>query len=162
MANRTNFRVLLGGTLLALFLLSACAPTSKPTTEAAKVDPTGEVEYAEATQKLGKLAIDANAHYKAGRREEAGKLVTEGQPLIRQVLQPSHPTLEAMQAVSDLDQLYGEMLLENRHYGFARELLQKNVARWKHWKPETEDTRRRLKEATDAIARCDRAMASGK
>lgn len=162
MAIRNFIHVLCGACVLALTLLSACGPAPKPAADAVRPDPTGEVEYAEATQKLAKLAAEANAHYKAGRREEAGKLVTEGQPLIRQVLQPSHPTLEAMQAVSDLDQLYGEMLLENRHYGFARELLQKNVARWKHWKPETEDTRRRLKEATDAIARCDRAMVSGK
>jgi hypothetical protein len=63
-----------------------------------------------------------------------------------------------MEAVSDLDHLYGRMLVSNGYYGSARLLFQKNVTRWKTWKPPTPDTDRRLKEAETAIAECDRHM----
>ena len=45
-----------------------------------------------------------------------------------------------METVSDLDQLYGQMLLANRNYGWARLVFQKNRARWKTWKPATSET----------------------
>ena len=35
-------------------------------------------------------------------------------------------------------------------------LFQKNVTRWKTWKPQTPETERRLKEANADIAECDR------
>jgi len=63
-----------------------------------------------------------------------------------------------MQDASDLDDLYGQMLLSNRNYGWARLFFQKNLARWKNWKPQTPDTAARLKQAQDAIAECDRRM----
>jgi hypothetical protein len=50
------------------------------------------------------------------------------------------------------------MLLANRHYGWARLQFQKNVARWKHWMPQTKETARRLKQAESAIAECDRRL----
>jgi hypothetical protein len=61
-----------------------------------------------------------------------------------------------MEAAGDLDQLYGTMLLNNRHYGWARMMFQENLARWKHWRPATDESQRRLKQAEDAIAECDR------
>jgi hypothetical protein len=63
-----------------------------------------------------------------------------------------------MEAASDLDELYGKMLLSNRNYGWARLMFQKNVARWKHWNPRTPDTAARLKEAESEIVECDRRM----
>jgi hypothetical protein len=63
-----------------------------------------------------------------------------------------------MEAVSDLDDLYARMLLSDGHDGFARMLLQKNRARWKNWKPQTADTMRRLQQAEDGIAECDRRL----
>lgn len=98
----------------------------------------------------------------AGRRQEAAALVTEGQPLAKELLSVSRPNLAAMEAVSDLDQIYGDLLLANRHTLYARQLFQRNVARWKHWKPQTEDTLRRLREAEDSIARCDLQRAEGR
>jgi hypothetical protein len=68
------------------------------------------------------------------------------------------PTLAAMEAIADLDQVYGRMLIYNGYYGSARLLFQKNVTRWKNWKPPTPDTERRLKDANSAIAECDRHM----
>jgi hypothetical protein len=63
-----------------------------------------------------------------------------------------------MEAASDLDDLYGRMLLANRHYGWARMFFQKNAARWRTWTPATEDTERRRKVAEARIAECDRRM----
>ena len=72
------------------------------------------------------------------------------------LLTVSQPSLEATIAASDLDQLYGRMLLANRHYGWARLQFQKNLARWKHWQPRTADVAARQQQAEDAIAECDR------
>ena len=69
------------------------------------------------------------------------------------------PTLPAIEAASDLDDLYGRMLLRNRQYGWARDFFQKNVIRWKTWKPQTPDTERRWKQAAAAVAECDRDLA---
>lgn len=64
-----------------------------------------------------------------------------------------------MAAASDLDELYGHMLLTNGNYGWARMMFQKNVARWRSWKPRTDETERRLKVAEAEVAECDRRMA---
>jgi hypothetical protein len=72
------------------------------------------------------------------------------------LLSVPRPTLEAAEAASDLDQLYGRMLLSNRHYGWARLMFQKNLARWKHWQPQTPETSRRFQQAVSAIAECDK------
>jgi hypothetical protein len=66
------------------------------------------------------------------------------------------PTLAAMAAASDLDEVYGQMLLSNHNYGWARMFFQKNLARWKHWTPQTPDTASRQREALDEIAECDK------
>jgi hypothetical protein len=50
------------------------------------------------------------------------------------------------------------MLLSNRNYGWARLFFQKNLARWKNWKPQTPDTAARLKQAQEAIAETDRQL----
>jgi hypothetical protein len=61
-------------------------------------------------------------------------------------------------AVSDLDRLYGRMLLANRNVGWARLTFQKNLARWRNWRPETADSARRLQQAKDDIAECDKRL----
>ncbi len=63
-----------------------------------------------------------------------------------------------MEAASDLDQLYGRMLFAEQNYGWARLQFQKNVARWRNWRPPTPETARRLKLAASAIAECDRQL----
>src|ERR1035441_1397285 len=74
-------------------------------------------------------------------------LNTQGQPLSLRLLAAPRPTLAAMEAASDLDHLYAAMLLANKNYGWARLAFQKNVSRWKYWRPQTPDTARRLKAA---------------
>ena len=88
-----------------------------------------------------------------------GAIVTNAQPVENRLLSVPRPTLAAMQASSDLDDVYGRMLLRNRQYGWARDFFQKNVIRWKTWKPRTADTERRWKQAVAAVAECDRGLA---
>jgi hypothetical protein len=102
------------------------------------------------------MARDAGAALNHGATDRAAAIVTDGQPLIHRLLSVSHPTLPAMEAVSDLDQLYGQMLLRNRHYVWARVLFQKNLTRWTLWTPPTPDTLHRLETARSAVAECDR------
>jgi hypothetical protein len=102
------------------------------------------------------MTREAETALRHGQPEQAAAIVTKGQPLIHRLLGIPRPTLPAMEAVSDLDQLYGQMLLGNRHYVWARTFFQKNLTRWRIWKPQTPDTVRRLKMARAAVAECDR------
>jgi len=77
---------------------------------------------------------------------------------MKRLLAVPHPTLEAAEAASDLDDLYGRMLLSNHHYGWAQMMFQKNLSRWKHWDPQTEETTRRMKQAESEIAECTRKI----
>jgi len=101
---------------------------------------------------------DAEGLLRAGKSDRAAAIVTKGQALAGRLLAAPHPTLAAMEAASDLDQMYAGMLLGNRNYGWARLAFQKNVSRWKNWRPRTEDSARRLKLAQDGISECDRRM----
>ena len=136
-------------------LLAECAPA--PVTKV-PVDPAADPSYTRIVAQLAAMHREASALVQAKKPDEAGAIVTTAQPLIERLLRVPKPTLEAMQAASDLDQLYGRMLLANRHYGWARMLFQKNIARWKNWNPQTEDTARRTKLAAAAMAECDRAI----
>ena len=143
-------------TLAAVFL-GACAPAPPPV-QSKKQDPTQETWYAEAIEKLAALNGQAKRAFDAGKFDDASNLILEGEPLEKRLLDVPRPTLPAMEAASDLDQLYGQMLLANRNYGWARLQFQKNRARWKSWQPQTPETARRLKLAEDGIAECDRLM----
>jgi hypothetical protein len=107
---------------------------------------------------LATLDRDATANFRAHKPDAAAALIEKGEPLRDRLLSVPKPTLEATEAASDLDQIYGEMLMSNRNYGWARLMFQKNVARWKLWKPQTPETASRLKQAQAAIAECDRRM----
>lgn len=142
--------------LFVLVTVSCGAPPPKP--KAANQDPTTEPRYVQAVEKLTTLARDATAYLKDNKKDDAAALITEGQPLINQVLAVPRPPLAAMEAASDLDDLYARMLLSNGHFGWARILFQKNQARWKNWQPQTEETARRRKLAADGIAECDKKI----
>ncbi len=137
--------------ILACVILAACE--SAPP---APRDATKEAGYGAAVEELTALNRDAESAFTSGHPDQAAALLQKGQPLMARVLTVPQPTLQATIAASDLDQLYGRMLLKNRHYGWARLLFQKNLARWKHWQPRTADSARRLQQAEDAIAECDR------
>ena len=141
----------------ALVLLAGCAaPPSR--VDQPKVDPTTEGGYAEAVEQLAALNREAEDLLHRGRPDEAAAAITRGQPLQARLLAAPRPTLRAMQEASDLDDLYARMLLSNHQDGWARMLFQKNLARWKAWKPPTDDSSRRLRQAQAGIAECDRRL----
>ena len=149
--------------LLSLLLFAGCAsppPPPAPESAAAKPrsDPTREPAYQTAVEQLARLNSEIKDLLARGRSDEAAATITRGQPIQAQLLAASRPTLPAMEAISDLDAHYARMLLTNGHDGWARLFFQKNVARWKVWEPQTEDTARRLREAQTGIAECDRRL----
>ena len=140
--------------LLLTALMAACPPA--PVRPKAKPDPVSEPWYSQTVQQLTTMDVEAESALHNGGPDRAAAIITSGQPLIHRLLSVPYPTLSAMEAVSDLDQLYGRMLLSNRHYVWARVLFQKNLTRWSNWTPQTPETLRRLKMARSAIAECDR------
>jgi hypothetical protein len=140
------------------FALAGCGPPSRPV-EQPKPDPTGEAWYGETIQELATMTRQAEALFQSGKFDAAGATVTKAQPLENRLLAAPRPTLPAMEAASDLDDLYGRMLLRNRQYGWARDFFQKNVVRWKAWKPQTPGTEGRWKQAVAQVAECDRGLA---
>ena len=143
--------------IVPILLLAACASAPAPV-EAPKVDPTQEGWYSRTVAQLAAMDRQAEALLQKGKRDEAAAVITAGEPLVDRLLAVPRPTLEAMEAASDLDQLYGRMLLENGNYGWARMMFQKNQARWRTWKPQTPETARRLQLTQAALAECDRRM----
>jgi hypothetical protein len=140
--------------LILAAALAACSPGPQRAVHP-KSDPAKEAWYGETIDQLTAMTREAETRFRQGQQDKAAALITKGQPLIHRVLSIPNPTLPAMEAVSDLDQLYGQMLLGNRHYVWARVLFQKNLTRWTNWTPQTPDTLRRLKSARSAVAECD-------
>ena len=126
---------------------------------APKLDPTAEAWYAQTVEQLTSLNREAESSYENHKQDQAAALIEKGEPMATRLISVSRPTLPAVEAASDLDHLYGRMLLADRHYGWARLLFQKNLSRWKHWQPPTPNTARRLQQAESAIAECDRHLA---
>lgn len=132
-------------------ILSGCG--SGPAT---KQDPTSTAGYRASVAQLAQMNAQAEKFFANGKPDDAAELIEKAQPVEKRVLDVPKPTLEAVEAASDLDDLYGRMLLSNRHYGWARLLFQKNLNRWRHWQPQNEETQRRYKLAESEIAECDK------
>ncbi len=143
--------------LMAAAILAGCGPAPGPV-EQAKIDPAQEAWYGNAVEQLASMDRQAQGLLQRGKADEAAAIITAGEPWATRLLSAPRPTLRAMEAVSDLDDLYGRMLLANHNYGWARIMFQKNLARWKTWKPQTDETAHRLKLAEAAIAECDRRL----
>ena len=62
------------------------------------------------TNTLAAIAREAAGHFAAGRFEAAAAAVQKGKPLQVDLLKASRPTLAAMEATADLDEVYGRML----------------------------------------------------
>ena len=139
--------------LIAALLLAGCAAPAPPRQVLAE-----EAWYEDTVQQLSQLNREAEGLLRSGKTDQTAALITKGQPMMTRLLSVQRPTLAALEAASDLDDLYGRMLLSNRHYGWARLLFQKNLARWTNWRPQTEETARRRKLAEAEIADCDRRM----
>jgi hypothetical protein len=131
-------------------MLAACG--GRPAAPRDTTDPA----YRQAISQLDQTTREADKFFASGKQDQAAALIEKAQPLEKRVLDVPRPSLEAVEAASDLDDLYGRMLLSNRHYGWARLMFQKNFNRWKHWQPKTEETERRYKLALSEIAECDK------
>jgi hypothetical protein len=136
--------------ILFAALLAGCSGSTSPH------DVTRELWYQQTVAQVAQMNREAENFFKGGKPDQAAATIEKAEPLVRRLLGISHPSVEAAQAASDLDDLYGRMLLSNRHYGWARLQFQKNLSRWKHWTPQTPDTERRVKLALAEIAECDR------
>jgi hypothetical protein len=143
--------------LMFVVLLAGCAPAPAPVAKVA-ADPVAEAWYGPMTAELAAMNREAEGLLRQGKGDGAAVVITKAQALASRLLAAPRPTLGAMEAASDLDQLYAGMLLGNRNYGWARLAFQKNVSRWKNWKPRTADTARRLQLAQEGIAQCDQRM----
>jgi hypothetical protein len=141
-------------TIAAAALLTGCASAPPPTGDAAE-----PAWYAHTVDQLTELDRSAERFFEDGKPDQAAAAIEKGEPLVSRLLNVPKPSLAAVEAASDLDDLYGRMLLSNRHYAWAITLFEKNRARWKTWTPQTPETARRLKQAETEIAECDRRMA---
>jgi hypothetical protein len=145
--------------LILVILLSGCPPAPAPAPQPkTAVDPVTEAWYGVATSELAAANREAEGLLREGKDDRAAAVITKGQTLSGRLLAAPRPTLAAMEAASDLDQLYAKMLLDNRNFGWARLTYQKNASRWKNWRPQTDETARRLKLAQEGIAECDRRI----
>lgn len=142
-------------------IFSACAPTPPPVVEKAKPDPVTEEWYGRAVNELAGLNREAEKLFQAGKRDAAGSLVAQGQEIEKRLLAAPRPLLAAMEASSDLDDLYARILIANNNVGWARLVYQKNLVRWTNWKPASPDTERRRKQAVAGIQECDRRIGNG-
>lgn len=136
----------------------SCGPSAPPQQPAQAVDPTADPAYGRSVDQLVAMTQQGERLFKAGQSDDASALVQRAQGLQARVLAAPRPTLAAMQAISDLDDLYGRMLMANKQYGWARDVFQKNVVRWKTWKPETDETVRRREDAVARVLECERKM----
>lgn len=136
--------------------LAACA--APPRADQPKADPTKNPAYAETVRQLASVNRLAESLLKGGLTDDAAAAVKRGQSLQAPLLAAPRPTLEAMEAVSDLDDLYARMLLTDHRDGWARMMYEKNRARWKSWKPQSEESARRLQQAEAGMAECDRRL----
>ena len=143
--------------LIPVFLLVACSSAPKPA--APLPDPTMEAWYGPMVARVNALRADAQGLVRAGNFDDAAARITEALPLVRQLITVPRPSLAAMEAASDIDDLYEQMWMRNGHLGWARLQFQKNVARWRIWKPQTDETRRRREQAEAAMLECDRRLA---
>ena len=154
---KTTFLPSIARIAAALLFLAGCAAPS-PRSEQPKVDPTKETGYADAVEQLAAVNREAGSFLERGRSPDAAAAITRGLPLQTRLLAAPQPTLVAMEAVADLDDLYAHVLLSDHQDGWARMLFQKNLARWKNWKPQSDDTMRRLRQAEAGIAECDHRL----
>lgn len=136
--------------ILAVLLTGCAAPAVR--------DPTKEAWYPKSVAELAAMNRDADQLFRSGKGDDAAAVIQKAQPVMAKILAVQRPTVEAAEAASDLDDLYGRMLLSNRHYGWAQMMFQKNLSRWKHWDPQTEETARRVKQAESQIAECTKLM----
>jgi tRNA A37 N6-isopentenylltransferase MiaA len=147
-------RLALAAALLASFWMGACSSAPPPAARDAALPPW----YAQTIDQLTELNRRADSAFQSGKSDDAAAIIKEAQSLAARLLSVPRPSLAAAEAASDVDDLYGRMLLANRHYAWAQMFFQKNRSRWKNWTPQTPETARRRQQAESAIADCQRHL----
>ena len=140
-----------------LLILSACQDR-QAVAPALPKDPTASPEYRADESTLAAMDLEAASLIQSGKKDAAADVIVKGEEIAARLLSVSKPTLAATQAASDLDQLYGDMLLSNKRYGWARIQYQKNLARWRFWQPQDDETARRIADTRKRIAECDKHL----
>src|SRR5580704_3036851 len=107
MKNYKTHSVALCGWMGLFFLLTGCGQPGPSAQPVAHADETKSAAYRETVAQLVAMNREAEADYKAGKSDLAAKIMEEEKPLVSRVLSPPQPSLEAVEAASDLDQLYG-------------------------------------------------------
>jgi tetratricopeptide (TPR) repeat protein len=137
------------------------APTGAPAdlyASAVSVPLAIDSTFAVRANVIGKLNQAGRLFFEAGDRKSAGECVTRAQPLVAAIMKITHPSLYAFHLASDHDDLYGDMLFANRHWGDAREFYQNSVIRFKNWDPPNDYTRKRLQQAKNKVLACEKKM----
>jgi hypothetical protein len=151
-------RVKLAIAAAAAGLCWSCGSTAPPPTPAAQTDPTADSQYGRSVDQLAAMVQQAERLFQAGQNDDASGVIQRAQGLQARVLAAPRPTLAAMEAASDLDDLYGRMMMANKQYGWARDFFQKNAVRWKSWKPPTPETEKRRADALAKVRECEAKM----
>ncbi len=140
------FPALPEGSAADLFASAASVPLAIDSTFAVRAIVISKLNRA------GRLFLDA------GDRNAAGECVTRALPQVTTILKTVRPSLYAFHLAADHDELYGDMLFGNRHWGEARNLYQNNVVRFKNWDPPNDYTRKRLAQAQEKVKACEKKM----
>lgn len=107
---------------------------------------------------LNQLNRAGRLFFEAGNMDAAGNCVQRAKPIVAVLLQLPEPSLYAMHLAADYDNLYGDMLFRNHHWGNAREFFQNNVMRFRNWNPPNDYTKQRVEEARRKVAECEKKM----
>ncbi|MCZ2154761.1 MAG: hypothetical protein LC114_12810 [Bryobacterales bacterium] len=157
MESRHSYDRYVFAALLLLLVLCGCTTRNAPAV-LPPADPMMDADYRAALDQLRALNAQAQEHWRNGEKALAAQALKEAQPLAKELLDVRRPSKEAYEAVSDFDQLYATVLLANGHTVWARQIFMTNAARWRNWNPQTEDTKRRLREAEQGAAEADKKM----
>lgn len=114
--------------------------------------------YSVRANMLNQLNRAGRLFFEAGNMEAAGACVQRAKPIVALLLQLPEPALYTLHLAADYDNLYGDMLFRNRHWGNAREFFQNNVMRFRNWNPPNDYTKQRLDEARRKVAECEKKM----
>lgn len=134
------------GSAADLFASAASVPLAIDSTFAVRAIVISKLNRA------GRLFLDA------GDRNAAGECVTRALPQVTTIMKTVRPSLYAFHLAADHDDLYGDMLFGNRHWGEARNLYQNNLVRFKNWDPPNDYTRQRLAQAQEKVKACEKKM----
>lgn len=143
--------------VLALVVLAGCESRPDPKQQAGP-----QIDRSAQRAKLAELEganRQAWEHFRKHERTAAGDIVGRTDALSNNLIggDPA-PSIEIMRAVSDHDELYGRLLMANRHWGHARHIIAKIENRWRLWQPQDDESRKRRQAAIELMRECDRNL----